>query len=365
MLPMCIYYVIINKKVVTDSLNILDIIDKPDCKKILDLLCRKRFTKEQIVSELDQGNEMYYTNLLNLLIENKVVVCDNGYYELCSETFSNQADKLLKYSSPVYYDDELENLHNDTSTVKSMFEHLFTQREENFQHASFDREVAFYESICTGDIEKVNLLATPLCSNGYGRLSNDPLRNLKYHFVVSVAMITRFCVNSGMTPEEAYNLSDVYIMKADGCNSREEIHQMHKEMILRFTKKMRKIKNSKIYSKQVIKAIDYISEHLHEKIKMQDVVDYLSLSIPYFSRLFKAETGVTFSDYLTIKKVEVASDMLRFSENSTSEISNILNFSSQSYFIKIFKKYTGMTPCEYKRKYNLFAENFMNKVGKE
>ena len=52
----------------------------------------------------------------------------------------------------------------DNATDKKMFEHLFTQREENFEHASFDREIAFYESICTGDIEKVKLLSTPLCS---------------------------------------------------------------------------------------------------------------------------------------------------------------------------------------------------------
>lgn len=251
------------------------------------------------------------------------------------------------------------NTGDDSATSKRLFEHLFAQREENFEHASFDREIAFYESICTGDIEKVKLLATPLCSGGYGNLSKDPLRNLKYHFVVSVAMITRFCISSGMTPEEAYNLSDVYIMKADTCTTEEEVHDMHDQMIISFTKRMRNVRNTRVYSKQVIKAIDYISEHLHDKIKMQDVVDYLNLSLPYFSRLFKSELGVTFSEYVTIKKVEVAADMIRYSGSSICEISNILNFSTQSYFIKVFKKYTGTTPNEYKKKYNFFGNNLL------
>ena len=47
-------------------------------------------------------------------------------------------------------------------------EHLFTAREEDFVHASFDQEIAFYESICSGNIELVRMLATPLCSEGYG-----------------------------------------------------------------------------------------------------------------------------------------------------------------------------------------------------
>lgn len=255
--------------------------------------------------------------------------------------------------------DLLNSVSDDNITQKRLFELLFNQREENFQHASFDREIAFYESICTGDIEKVKFLSTPLCSGGYGKLSKDHLRNLKYHFVVSVAMITRFCINSGMTPEEAYNLSDVFIMKADEASDEKEVHDIHDRMIMAFTKHMRAVKNSKIYSKQVIKAIDYISEHLHDKIRMQDVVDYLKLSVPYFSRLFRSETGVTFSEYVTIKKVEVAANMLRYSGDSTLEISNILNFSTQSYFIKVFKKYTGMTPNEYKRKYNFFSDNML------
>ena len=100
---------------------------------------------------------------------------------------------------------------------KMIAEHLFTSREENFVHSSFDQEMAFYESICSGNIELVRMLATPLCGEGYGVLSHDALRNIQYHLAISAALIARFCIRSGMTPEEAYHLSDVYIMKADKC----------------------------------------------------------------------------------------------------------------------------------------------------
>ena len=62
------------------------------------------------------------------------------------------------------------------------------------------------------------------------------------------------------------------------------------------------------------------------------------------------------SEYITIKKVETAMSMFKFSSQSTAEISCALNFSSQSYFIKLFKKYTGMTPKEYKNKYSFMGE---------
>ena len=157
----------------------------------------------------------------------------------------------------------------NNKTESMLAEHLFSQHEENFSHGSFDREIAFYESICTGDIEMVQMLASPLCSEGYGVLSNDPLRNIQYHLAISAAMIARFCVKSGMTPEEAYQLSDLYIMQADECKTVEEVHAVHAEMLKIYTRKMRYVHSGKAYSKQVINAIDYISEHLHGRIMLE------------------------------------------------------------------------------------------------
>lgn len=240
--------------------------------------------------------------------------------------------------------------------------HLFSQREENFEHASFDCEMAFYESICSGDIVLVKMLATPLCSDGYGVLSKDLLRNLKYHFAISAALIARFCIKSGMTTETAYHMSDYYIMKADESNTQEEIHNAHMEMIENYTVKMRRVRNSRIYSKQIVKAIDYICAHLHSRIFLDDVAKYLKLSSAYLSRLFKSETGISFSDYVNRTKVESAANLLRFSEYSDLEISNLLCFSSQSYFIKIFRKYMKMTPKEYKKIFHM--PDFMSNNNK-
>ena len=182
-------------------------------------------------------------------------------------------------------------------------------------------------------------------------MSNDSLRNLKYHLVVTIAMITRFCINGGMPPEKAYDLSDVYVLKTDECKSREEIDEVHYEATTDFTRRMRQLQNRRIYSKPIINALDYISDSLHNRILIQEVADFLSLSVPYFSRLFKAEIGLTFSEYVTVKKIEAAANMLQFSDYSAMEISDIFNFSSHSYFIKVFKKHIGLTPKEYRSRY--------------
>lgn len=226
-------------------------------------------------------------------------------------------------------------------TERNFAEHLFSQREYDFEHASFDREIAFYESICSGNMELVKVFMKPLFSEGCGILSKDSIRNLKYHMVVLAALIARYCIKGGMTPEESYNLSDFYIMKTDKCKTENEIRTVHFEMIEVYTKKMRRIKLRGVYSKQIVHAVDYIICHLHNRILLEDTAEYLKISPEYLSRLFKKETGTSFSEYVNKLKIEEAASLLLYTEYSDTEISNLLAFSSQSYFIKVFRKYMG------------------------
>ena len=240
-------------------------------------------------------------------------------------------------------------------TEKKLAEHLFSQREDDFEHSSFDREIAFYESICSGNMKLVKVFMKPLCCEGCGILSEDFIRNLKYHMVVLAALIARYCIKGGMTPEESYNLSDYYIMKTDKCKTESEIRAVHYEMIEGYTNKMRQIKLRGVYSKQIVHAVDYIICHLHSRILIEDTAEYLRISPSYLSRLFKKEIGVSFGEYVNKLKIEEAASLLLYTEYSDTEISNLLAFSSQSYFIKVFKKYMGTTPKKYKKQYTISA----------
>ncbi len=231
------------------------------------------------------------------------------------------------------------------------FNNIFIPREEDFSHTSFDREIAFYESICSGNMELVRIFMKPLFCEGCGLLSEDPLRNLKYHIVVLAAMIARYCIKGGMSPEEAYSMSDFYIMKTDKSNTEAEIRSIHIEMIEGYTKKMRRIKNDGIFSKQIIRATNYIMSNINNRILLQNVAEHLKLSPAYLSRLFRQETGTTFSEYVNRLKIEEATTLLIHTEFTDLEISNMLAYSSQSYFIKIFRKFTGTTPKKYRSGY--------------
>lgn len=227
----------------------------------------------------------------------------------------------------------------------------FLNREYSFKHSPFEQEFGFYDCVKSGDIDRVKRLMTPLGGDGSGMLSEDPLRNLKYHFIVTVAMMTRFCVEGGMEMENAYTLSDFYILKADKCADEKDIHKLHNEAVLDFTMQMNRLARVNIYSKPVIMTMDYIYDNLHSKISEEDIAEFVSLSTSYISRLFHKEVGVTISTYIAVKRVETAQNMLRYSDYSALDIGNYLAFTTHSHFISVFKKYTGMTPNEFRKRY--------------
>lgn len=226
--------------------------------------------------------------------------------------------------------------------------------EEGFIHRSPNSEQWFYKDVADGNIEAVkkNCEEQDFAEGeGIGRLSRDRLTNKKYHFVVSTALVTRICSESGMEMEQAYRLSDFYIQKLDDIHTLEEMDELHHAMAMDFTKRMNNLKRCATYSRPMTDCLNYIYAHVRDRVTIKDLAEYTSNSTSYISRLFKEELGISASDYIRQTKVERAKNMLKYSEYSLVDISNYLSFSSQSHFIQIFQKETGMSPRKYREAY--------------
>ena len=226
--------------------------------------------------------------------------------------------------------------------------------EEDNPHRPLEVEYSFYNAVSSGDMDYVrkNVKEGDFKNpDGMGILSRNPLTNLKYHFVVTAAMITRHCVEAGMELEQAYRLSDFYILKMDSLTTTEDIAALHDSMVLDFTGKMFLLKKHTIISKSITMCIEYIYNHIHDRITIEDLAAYTDLSPSYLSRLFKKELGISVSDYIREKKIDKAQNLLKYSDFTPVEIANYLSFSSQSHFIQTFEKLVGMTPKKYRDHY--------------
>lgn len=237
----------------------------------------------------------------------------------------------------------------------------FSHRENAIFHPTYDEELAYYDMIKSGDIEALEKKSDwdDIDMPSRGILSKNPIRNMKYHMIVSVTMITRFCIEGGLSEKEAYTLSDIYINRIDEASTKEELSFLQKEIAFDFTKRMKKQKETKNHSVHCAKALDYIYDHLHELISVYQVADYVGVSETYMSKLFLKETGYTICDYVRLSKVNAAKNMLMYSDYSCAEIAHYFAFASNSHFSQIFKKYTGVTPLQFRN------ENFRTHFGQE
>ncbi len=233
---------------------------------------------------------------------------------------------------------------------KRHFYRDYVTRNEDLNRAPYNPELEFYSAIKTGDTTKVKkFLAQPLHEKeGMGKLSNDPLRNLKYHFTVTAALAARNCISCGMDVSSAYDISDYYINKADKARSISDISDLHARMCMEYAEHMKKLRKERIYSLHISRCIDYIYDHLDTRITAKKLAQVCKLSESYLSRLFKQETGQTISEYISNCKITTAQNMLVDSDYSPTKIAAELAFPSQSYFTSVFRKRTGMTPGQYR-----------------
>ena len=235
---------------------------------------------------------------------------------------------------------------------KELAKRLMDDGESGNRQVAYNNEISFYEIVASGNVSRLEeaIKKLPDTDQVLGTLSPDKVRNAKYHTVILTALVSRFCIEAGLEISVAYTLSDIFISLIDAANTTDEVYSVQNELLRTYCRKMSDLSKNRVVSRHIVVAIDYIRSHIQENLTVESIADSLSLNSSYLSKLFKQEMGITLSRYIRDQKINVACNMLRHLDESSLSIANYLGFSSQSHFIQVFKKSTGMTPEEYRRK---------------
>jgi YesN/AraC family two-component response regulator len=95
--------------------------------------------------------------------------------------------------------------------------------------------------------------------------------------------------------------------------------------------------------------MQYVEDNYAEKITLQGMADRLFIHQAYFSTIFKRETGKNFVDFVNKVRIEKAEVLISTTDYSMNEISSFVGFQSHSYFNKVFKRMTGVSPLHYRK----------------
>ena len=138
---------------------------------------------------------------------------------------------------------------------------------------------------------------------------------------------------------QSYNLPDQ-------IQSIQEIRQKIVEMVMECVS-TESVTDANARSK-IQMAVGYIQEHFGENLTVNDLAEHYEMSPNYFSSMFKKEMSRSAVNYITELRINQARELLYHSELSVVDISKKVGYEDSQYFFRVFKKYLGMTPLQYR-----------------
>lgn len=260
-------------------------------------------------------------------------------------------DEKLELEDITIYESEQSGLKTLLEQQRSAGAYAVPAKPQNLEHNTYTLEQQMLRMVRKGDTAALREWIASAPAIRGGTLAADQLRQVKNTFVVSTTLVSRAAIQGGLDTEDAFSLSDAFIQKCELLSALDRIGNLQYRMVLEFAERVERIRLGKQPTQLSIAVSNYIQHHLSEPIRAEEMARALYMSRPYLSAKFKEETGETLTDFILKEKTEEAKRLLRYSDKSSTAIAAYLAFSSLSHFSRVFKKYAGLTPGEYRVKY--------------
>ena len=121
-----------------------------------------------------------------------------------------------------------------------------------------------------------------------------------------------------------------------------------RQLLNRFYGELTEIRRIGTESNLTASIVDYVQQHYASDLYLERVAQGLGLSVKYISKVFKEQTGRNLSDYINEVRIQHVKDMLVNTNMSIASISEAAGIYSRSTLIRLFRKYEGVTPSEYR-----------------
>ncbi len=162
-----------------------------------------------------------------------------------------------------------------------------------------------------------------------------------------VVLLSRAAIKGGADAQQIFGLNYTYLGRINTFRNIEELTYWLSGIMARFTDQVFNLTDVK-HVDVIYRAIDHIRKNFEKKITLEETASMVYLSPAYFSRVFKEEIGETFNYYVNKIRIEAAKKLLLNEKVPLVEISSMVGFEGQSYFSKVFKKLTGVTPGKFR-----------------
>lgn len=210
-----------------------------------------------------------------------------------------------------------------------------------------DSERKLQQHIRMGDKEGSQKLLNDLLGYMYFANATD-FSVMKEHANSLLVLMSRAAIDGGADVEDIFRICQNCKSEIDGIRNIEALNKWMSQILHKFIHFVFDFNDIK-HRNVIFQTTAYIKQHLAEKLTLEQAAEQVALSKSYFCRVLKDELGYTFTEYVNHLRIERAMLYLRESVLSIADVAYAVGFDDQSYFTRIFKKATGMSPGQYRK----------------
>lgn len=242
--------------------------------------------------------------------------------------------------------DNQEKLHQQ-SRINEAIQRYKISSDESETEYPYETEKELIARVKVRDAAQAKALLNDLLGYVFFSAGND-LEVIKARAIELCSLLSRAAIEGGATNNTILKMNNQFIRDLQDIRNLDELCYSLQKTLDAFTENMFEYipnKNHEITKK----AIFYISKHFSEPLTLDEVAEHVHLNPAYFSTLFKQSTGSSFKEYLNMVRIEESKRLLANTDYSIIDIAIAVGFEDQSYFARVFKKYTCLTPRQYRQ----------------
>lgn len=204
------------------------------------------------------------------------------------------------------------------------------------------------KAVSLGQQHKADMMLSNLSQFAMEARVADPVRNLKNYCIIMNTLLRKAAEDGGVHPLYIDSISSDFARRIELLTSTAAAQKLMDEMLTGYCRLVKKHTMAR-YSAPVRKALVAIDADLSGSLSLSALADGQGISSGYLSTLFKREMGQTLTDYVNSRRVEQAARMLRSGTLQIQTIAQYCGIPDVNYFSKLFKRYIGVTPKEFRQ----------------
>ncbi len=212
---------------------------------------------------------------------------------------------------------------------------------EIYANHTFEKELDQFLKL--GDKSKLKKILL-----SYPEKYNVPVREMKSGLI---RMDVRFQISAedaGLSPVSSHTISEKIRKQIESTKTMDDAMEVTRNMVDLYCDAI----NTSLLQNRSVKVLKlqrYITNHIDEKLYLEDLSEEVNLAPEYLCRLFKKETHLTINQYIQQLRINEAIWLLRYSDKPIVDIAQSVGFQNQSHFAHTFQKHTGQTPTNYRK----------------